>query len=184
MGSILSLFLGRQLPAPEPEAATTEQAATQPAENVEASASALRENIKTKGENAYYYAHNRQFEVPADAKVISGPGLVTGGPPVKLDIEANGPISEKRVEPIRSFSWTDDGAKVKIYLQLPEGTLQDAQVSCDFQVQGFHLQVASASATYTCKMDRLYAEIVPEPQNPVAPSLFLQSRDAQEATSS
>lgn len=43
---------------------------------------------------------------------------------------------------------------------------------------------SNAEATYTCKMDRLYAEIVPEPQNPVAPSLFLQSRDAQEATSS
>ena len=27
------------------------------------------------GENAYYYAHNRKFEVPPDAKVISGPIL-------------------------------------------------------------------------------------------------------------
>ncbi|CAL1140949.1 unnamed protein product [Cladocopium goreaui] len=113
----------------------------------EAEASALRENIQKKGENAYYYAHNRKFEVPPDAKVISGPGLVTGGPPVKLDIEANGSPAEKRVEAIRSFSWTDDGGKVKIYLQLPEGTLQDAsQVTCDFQDRSFHLQVACGNA--------------------------------------
>ena len=33
------------------------------------------------------------------------------------------------------------GGKVKIYLQLPEGTLQDAsQVTCDFQDRSFHLQ--------------------------------------------
>eukprot|EP00438_Fugacium_kawagutii_P012348 Skav221979 [mRNA] locus=scaffold195:1057083:1061907:- [translate_table: standard] len=165
MGSILSLFFGRQLPPAQPEATTSSQAeaATEVSDNT-AEASALRENIQRKGENAYYYAHNRKFEVPPDAKVISGPGLVTGGPPVKLDIEANGsPIEEKRVEAIRSFSFADDGPKVKIYLQLPEGTLQDAsQVTCDFQDRSFHLQVASGNVTYTCKMDPLYGEIVPD----------------------
>ncbi|CAD7935547.1 unnamed protein product [Amoebophrya sp. A120] len=47
--------------------------------------SALRENIRTKGTNAYYYAHNRKFEVPADAIIRSGPGIITGGAPVPLD---------------------------------------------------------------------------------------------------
>jgi hypothetical protein len=27
------------------------------------------------GENAYYFAHNRHFEIPEDAKIISGLGL-------------------------------------------------------------------------------------------------------------
>lgn len=36
------------------------------------------------GENAYYFAHNRHFEIPEDAKIISGPGLVTGGSPEKI----------------------------------------------------------------------------------------------------
>ncbi len=36
------------------------------------------------GENAYYFAHNRHFEIPQDAKIISGPGLVTGGSPEKI----------------------------------------------------------------------------------------------------
>lgn len=30
---------------------------------------ALRHNIETKGNNAYYYAHNRKFEVPENAIV-------------------------------------------------------------------------------------------------------------------
>jgi hypothetical protein len=40
-----------------------------------------------------------------------------------------------------SFGMPLQGGKVKIYLQLPEGTLQDAsQVTCDFQDRSFHLQ--------------------------------------------
>eukprot|EP00435_Cladocopium_sp_Y103_P000668 s772_g1.t1 len=41
-------------------------------------------NLETKGTNSYYYAHNESWEVPEHAKVRSGPGLVTGGAPVKL----------------------------------------------------------------------------------------------------
>ena len=36
----------------------------------------LRENIETKGANAYYYAHNREFHVPADAVIRRGAGIV------------------------------------------------------------------------------------------------------------
>ncbi|CAE8680520.1 unnamed protein product, partial [Polarella glacialis] len=129
--------------------------------------SALRENIQKKGENAYYYAHSRKYEVPPDAKVVSGPGLVTGGSPVKLSSEA--PIIEKsevRAEAIRDFSWADDGAKVKVYLQLPSGVLKDAsQVTCDFESRSFTAQVAPVAGKVTnwvCKMEPLKGEIVPE----------------------
>ncbi|CAJ1444795.1 unnamed protein product, partial [Effrenium voratum] len=146
MGSILTLLFGRPKLAPPKPEGSADPAASGTAAGASAAAadaSALRENIQKKGENAYYYAHNRKFEVPADAKVISGPGLVTGGPPVKLDIEANAPSADKPLEAIRNFSWTDDGGKVKVYLQLPDGTLQDAsQVTCDFQPHSFHVQVS------------------------------------------
>ncbi|CAJ1400847.1 unnamed protein product [Effrenium voratum] len=167
MGSILTLLFGRPKLAPPKPEGSADPAASGTAAGASAAAadaSALRENIQKKGENAYYYAHNRKFEVPADAKVISGPGLVTGGPPVKLDIEANAPSADKPLEAIRNFSWTDDGGKVKVYLQLPDGTLQDAsQVTCDFQPHSFHVQVSQdKGARYMCKMDPLYGEVVPE----------------------
>lgn len=46
--------------------------------------SALRHNIETKGKNAYYYAHNRDFHIPQNAKVVTGPGIITGGAPQLL----------------------------------------------------------------------------------------------------
>ncbi|CAE7616322.1 unnamed protein product [Symbiodinium microadriaticum] len=137
-----------------------------PSEDFLCSASALRQNIQSKGENAYYYAHNRQFEVPPEARVISGPGLVTGGPPVKLEVEAGQfeQSSERQVHTLRNFSWTDDGTKVKVYVQLPPDVLQDvSQVTCDFAPRRLHIQVTPTSgAVYVCKVEPLYSDIVPE----------------------
>eukprot|EP00439_Symbiodinium_sp_Y106_P069706 s2740_g12.t1 len=129
-------------------------------------ASALRQNIQSKGENAYYYAHNRKFEVPPEARVISGPGLVTGGPPVKLEVEAgqSEQSSERQVHALRNFSWTDDGTKVKVYVQLPPDVLRDvSQVTCDFAPRKLHIQVTPTSgAVCVCKVEPLYGDIVPE----------------------
>eukprot|EP00438_Fugacium_kawagutii_P007659 Skav232207 [mRNA] locus=scaffold2626:259701:265294:+ [translate_table: standard] len=66
---------------------------------------ALRQNISTKGENAYYFAHNRHFEIPEDAKIISGPGLVTGGSPERIQAADADLIKEERVE------WIKDGSR-------------------------------------------------------------------------
>ena len=43
----------------------------QHAAHVKRDDSALRQNIADKGQNAYYFAHNREFVVPADAKAVS-----------------------------------------------------------------------------------------------------------------
>ncbi|OLQ03996.1 hypothetical protein AK812_SmicGene13012 [Symbiodinium microadriaticum] len=61
--------------------------------------SELGRNREVKGTNSYYYAHNEGWEVPENAKVRAGPGLVTGGAPVKLGAdgqpkEAGYPSSE------------------------------------------------------------------------------------------
>merc|ERR1719316_489431 len=66
--------------------------------------SALQNNLDEKGDNAYYYAHRRQFEVPADAKVVSGPGLVTGGVPEQLATSTSLP-QEHRISWIHDYSW-------------------------------------------------------------------------------
>eukprot|EP00440_Ansanella_granifera_P059136 gb/GFBE01064100.1/.p1 GENE.gb/GFBE01064100.1/~~gb/GFBE01064100.1/.p1 ORF type:complete len:192 (+),score=42.39 gb/GFBE01064100.1/:1-576(+) len=159
MGSILSLLFPKRLMAPADQGES--QGETERRQD-----SALRQNIEKKGENAYYYAHNRKFEVPADAKVVSGPGLVTGGAPVKLETAAaDANSSEQKTQAIRNFSWADDGAKVKIYLQLPEGVLRDSsQVTCDFDSRSFHAKVASqkSGAVHAFKAEPLTGEIVPE----------------------
>ncbi|CAE7040168.1 unnamed protein product, partial [Symbiodinium sp. CCMP2592] len=163
--SILSFLFPKQLPAPE---AQDERSCSQASSS---QASALRQNIQSKGENAYYYAHNRKFEVPPEARVISGPGLVTGGPPVKLEVEAgqSEQSSERQVHALRNFSWTDDGTKVKVYVQLPPDVLRDvSQVTCDFAPRKLLIQVTptsgarSSEAVYVCKVEPLYGDIVPE----------------------
>merc|ERR1719486_1411338 len=79
--------------------------------------SALQQDLDRKGDNAYYFAHNRKFEVPEDAKVITGPGLITGGAPVLLEVGADtGGKEEDKVAWLKEYSWADSGAKVKVYV--------------------------------------------------------------------
>merc|ERR1719191_1552139 len=84
----------------------------------EQSETALHQNIAQKGAHAYYFAHNRHFEIPEDCKIISGPGLVTGGPPERIEAEESAPIAtvEERTIWVKDYSWADASSKVKIYI--------------------------------------------------------------------
>jgi len=85
--------------------------------------SALQENVDRKGDNAYYFAHNRHFEVPEHAKVISGPGLITGGAPVLIEAGAVVDSDADRCVFLKDYSWSDSTNKVKVYVPVPEGLL-------------------------------------------------------------
>jgi len=86
--------------------------------------SALQDNLDKKGGNAYYHAHNRHYEVPEHAKVISGPGLITGGAPVLLEAGAIAtPPEDERTMWLKDYSWSDGTGKVKVYVPVPEGVL-------------------------------------------------------------
>merc|ERR1719203_1681835 len=89
--------------------------------------SALQEDVDCKGENAYYYAHNRKFEVPEHAKVISGPGLITGGQPVLMEVGSTlvDPSVDERTVWMKDYSWSDSKGKVKVYIPVPEGLLPE-----------------------------------------------------------
>lgn len=146
---------------------TTLKAATdcqQP--NVKRADSALRTNIAEKGENAYYFAHDRQFVVPEDAKVVSGPGLVTGGAPTLISKEVVAEESTPcRTEWIKDLSWADDGAKVKVYLQLPSDVkiVEEDQVKVDFQEKAVDVCVRiTENLVHRCKIDPLNADIAPD----------------------
>ncbi|KAJ1609234.1 hypothetical protein OIY81_2427 [Cryptosporidium canis] len=84
--------------------------------------SALRSNIKEKGEFSYYYAHKNSSHDLKDAKIFQGPGIVTGGQPTLLHKDdSSGQISnEPQTIPIKKYSWSDCGDSIEIYLSLQD----------------------------------------------------------------
>ncbi|CAE8721884.1 unnamed protein product, partial [Polarella glacialis] len=117
--------------------------------------SELGRNRDAKGDKSYYYAHNEGWEVPENAKVRSGEGLVTGGSPVKLgpdgkpldsavagnlldaqeevvielrrrveDLERQLIQARSGTKPISQFSFSDEGAKCKVYVEVGPDALE------------------------------------------------------------
>lgn len=130
--------------------------------------SALQENLDRKGESAYYHAHNRQFEVPEHAKIITGPGLITGGAPVLLEAgNSIDPDAESRIVWLKDYSWSDGTSKVKVYVSVPEGHLpaEGAQdlVSCEYAATQVDLTISCASKPkLKLKIEKLNAEVTIE----------------------
>lgn len=128
--------------------------------------SALQSNLEEKGDNAYYYAHRRQFEVPADAIVRQGPGLVGGGAPelIKGSSKPTNAGSEQHISWIRDYSWADAGQKVKVYIPVPQDILEAGsadQVDVQFRQGSCELSVMS-SPQRKFKLDRLFSDINPD----------------------
>eukprot|EP00746_Dinoflagellata_sp_MGD_P163069 gnl/MRDRNA2_/MRDRNA2_90927_c0_seq1.p1 gnl/MRDRNA2_/MRDRNA2_90927_c0~~gnl/MRDRNA2_/MRDRNA2_90927_c0_seq1.p1 ORF type:complete len:175 (+),score=39.60 gnl/MRDRNA2_/MRDRNA2_90927_c0_seq1:85-609(+) len=132
--------------------------------------SALWNNIAEKGQNAYYFAHNRHFEVPENAKVRSGPGLVTGGPPVKLTSEGEYSLVDAKGNSealaIKDYSWAESGeSKVKVYVMFDKESLGDKELCEDLISITFEDRevVLSADTLPRRRLQlNLTAEIVPE----------------------
>jgi len=124
-GTLLRMKFGEAKIGIEASAAQIEASAKNTRKLEDRIGSVLDDNVKNKGEFAYYHAHSREFEVPVDAKVISGPGLITGGAPVLL--EAGGDhldgYNEERVVWLKDYSWSDGTSKVKVYVPVAEGVL-------------------------------------------------------------
>lgn len=115
--------------------------------------SKLRNSIETYGSNSYYYAHSKSkdFVIPDGAKVVEGPGIITGGTPVKLDVpaEAQPALVCRRIE---KYAWSDDGDKVRIYVDdpniLPLISDSPENVSCSFDSQSVCLEVKQSSSVW------------------------------------
>eukprot|EP00389_Voromonas_pontica_P002066 GDKH01003085.1.p1 GENE.GDKH01003085.1~~GDKH01003085.1.p1 ORF type:complete len:215 (-),score=13.56 GDKH01003085.1:372-1016(-) len=127
--------------------------------------SALRDSVAQKGENSYYYAHAKKIQVPEGAKVVEGPGLVTGGPPRLIERSVSTKSTGAgRWTAIKNYSWCDETATVRVYVpldQLPAGVASE-DVSCEFLEKSATLRVVTSSGPQLLKMDSLYGEIVPE----------------------
>eukprot|EP00930_Biecheleria_cincta_P059303 TRINITY_DN4504_c1_g1_i1.p1 TRINITY_DN4504_c1_g1~~TRINITY_DN4504_c1_g1_i1.p1 ORF type:complete len:214 (+),score=46.76 TRINITY_DN4504_c1_g1_i1:77-718(+) len=157
--------------------------------SVDQEKSALHKNIAEKGAHAYYHAHTRKYEIPPDAKIISGPGLVTGGPPQRISgpdgnvVDAPSSVEQSAVLPtnpdettasspkeiaqdaipLKEYSWSDEGDKVKIYVEcsgLPaEAT--ESLVNTTFESKSLRLDVETAPCR-RFKIAKLSREIIPE----------------------
>jgi len=127
--------------------------------------SALQEDLDRKGQNAYYHAHNRDFKVPEDAKVITGAGLINGGPPVLLEVGAETVTEDDRTMWLKDYSWSDSGAKVKVYVPIAEGVLPEegaeALVQATYNASNLDL-VINGRPKQRLKIDKLNADIRPE----------------------
>ncbi len=108
--------------------------------------SKLRSSIESFGTNSYYYAHSKstEFVVPSHAKVVEGPGIITGGQPVKIAEGGASPPSTVRRR-IEKYSWSDDDHKVTLYIDdsviLPHIADNADGVKCDFGKRSMRLEV-------------------------------------------
>lgn len=131
--------------------------------------SKLFNSIETYGSNSYYYAHtkSKEYSVPDGAIVVEGPGIITGGAPVRLDNPVSsvptGSVLRRRIE---KYSWSDDGDKVRIYVDdvniLPLIVDSEDSVSCEFKAQSFCLEVRqSSSVVFAFDISSLNDIVVP-----------------------
>ena len=127
--------------------------------------SKLLNSIETYGSNSYYYAHSKskEYSVPDDAIVVEGPGIITGGAPVKLqrDVEANVDVFRRKIE---KYAWVDEGDKVKIYIDdsniVPLISESDEAVSVDFRIKSLCVCIRqSSSVQFVLELDPLSDEI-------------------------
>lgn len=130
--------------------------------------SALRSNIKEKGEFSYYYAHkkNNSHDL-GDAKIFQGPGIVTGGEPILLhkdeDSKELAP-TRPRIVQIKKYSWSDCGDSIEIYISLQnladlassKSALEiSGKPSLEVTSNSVSLEVSSESNTFVLKIANL-----------------------------
>lgn len=131
----------------------------------------LEENIKTKGENAYYYAHKRIVDDRENGgnvsgKIISGPGIITGGDPVLLEV-VNKPVEIiKENKKFIKYIFMDDDEMATVKIDFPDelkNLVKIEHVECKFGERSLDVKVSvdGKDPYYLC-VKKLHKKIVPE----------------------
>lgn len=124
---------------------------------------ALLANIKQKGQNSYYYAHQPRTPVnAAEARVLEGEGIVNGGHPKLAEVIETIPVRET-VVPIRIYSWADDTPKVTIIIPFPQGGLTEECVQIQLDKKSVDVAVrVREGEVHKLNLSPLSYDIVPE----------------------
>jgi len=102
---------------------------------------ALLANIKQKGQNSYYYAHQPRTPInEAEARVLEGEGIVNGGHPKLAEVLEVTPTREVVLQ-IRNYSWADDTPKVTVIIPFPQGGLTPESVQTQMEKKGVEVSV-------------------------------------------
>ena len=133
--------------------------------------SLLEENIKTKGENAYYYAHKRIVDErnktdKEEGITLTGPGIITGGDPVLLGTSNKPTEVIKENKKFTKYLFIDDDGFATIKIDLPEeikDKLTSDDIKCSFTEKTLDL-IASANGCdpYYLVVKKLFKKIVAE----------------------
>jgi hypothetical protein len=133
------------------------------------SVSALEHNIKTKKENAYYYAHAYKFDKKdndPEAKVITGPGIITGGDPVLLATQKKNIEILKEPKKFTKYIFYDDDKFVVVKIDLPEDVkdlITDDCFESQFSERSLDLKVLIPNGEpYIFNVKKLCQKIIPE----------------------
>ena len=132
--------------------------------------SLLEENIKTKGENAYYYAHKRIVEdrnnQGQQGKTITGPGIITGGDPVLLDVSSKPVETIKENKKFTKYVFMDDDEQATIKIEFPEelkGSVEIENCSCVFTEKTMDIKVSTPGKdTYYFSVKKLHKKVIPD----------------------
>mmetsp|Transcript_18122 Transcript_18122/g.23846 ORF Transcript_18122/g.23846 Transcript_18122/m.23846 type:complete len:175 (-) Transcript_18122:194-718(-) len=85
--------------------------------------SALRENIISKGQNSYYYAHERKIDAP----------VWDGNAEPRLLRKQTSQSQNRIPQNITNYAWSDDTSKVKIYISMDGiGELSDDDIELNW----------------------------------------------------
>jgi len=131
--------------------------------------SALEHNIKTKKESSYYYAHAYKFdkkEADNDAKVISGPGIITGGDPVLLAKSVKSVEAIKETKIFTKYIFYDDDKFVVVKIDLPDeikDVVKDDCIEINFHERALNMKVnIPDNDPYLFVVKKLNQKIIPE----------------------
>jgi calcyclin binding protein len=111
----------------------SEEIVTKPEED--ASSSALHDNIKTKGQNSYYYAHKKRENV----EIHEWDG---NAEPRLLKTEQFDKEEKEIVDSITNYAWSDGKNKVSVYVNLENiGEHPEENIQLDWTATTFTLRI-------------------------------------------